>query len=78
MRERSSTPLKASARFFARIAAESGIRRFHAHLLRHTWATNWMKHPGADLLTLMRQGGWKRLQMVEAKIVSFSGAAKVI
>jgi integrase len=38
---------------------------FHAHLLRHTWATNWMKQPGADLLTLMRQGGWKRLQMVE-------------
>jgi len=50
---------------FARIADESGIRRFHAHLLRHTWATNWMKQPGGDLLTLMRQGGWKRLQMVE-------------
>jgi integrase len=50
---------------FARIADDSGIRRFHAHLLRHTWATNWMKQPGADLLTLMRQGGWKRLQMVE-------------
>jgi len=50
---------------FARIADDSGIRRFHAHLLRHTWATNWMKPPGADLLALMRQGGWKRLQMVE-------------
>jgi site-specific recombinase XerD len=50
---------------FARIADDSGIRRFHAHLLRHTWATNWMKQPGGDLLTLMRQGGWKRLQMVE-------------
>ena len=34
-------------------------------MLRHTWATNWMKQPGGDLLTLMRQGGWKRLQMVE-------------
>ena len=51
--------------FAARIADDSGVRRFHAHLLRHTWATNWMKPPGADLLTLMRQGGWKRLQMVE-------------
>jgi integrase len=50
---------------FARIADDSGIRRFHAHLLRHTWATNWMKPPGADLLALMRQGGWKRFQMVE-------------
>jgi hypothetical protein len=37
-----------------------------------------MKDPGADLLTLMRQGGWKRLQMVEANIVSFSHAAKVV
>ena len=27
---------------FARIADDSGIRRFHAHLLRHTWATSWM------------------------------------
>jgi hypothetical protein len=24
-----------------------------------------MKQPGADLLILMRQGGWKRLPMVE-------------
>jgi len=24
-----------------------------------------MKPPGADLLALMRQGGWKRFQMVE-------------
>ncbi|TMG42109.1 MAG: phage integrase family protein [Chloroflexi bacterium] len=48
-----------------RIRKRSGVRRFHAHLLRHTWATNWMKGPGADLLSLQRQGGWERLEMVE-------------
>jgi integrase-like protein len=52
-------------KLFSRIATKSGVRRFHAHLLRHTWATNWMKQPGADLLSLQRQGGWKRLEMVE-------------
>ena len=52
-------------KLFSRIAKRSGVRRFHAHLLRHTWATNWMKQPGADLLSLQRQGGWKRLEMVE-------------
>jgi site-specific recombinase XerD len=52
-------------KLYDRIAKRSGVRRFHAHLLRHTWATNWMKQPGADLLSLQRQGGWKRLEMVE-------------
>ncbi len=37
----------------------------HAHLLRHTWAANWMKQTGADLLSLQRQGGWKRSDMIE-------------
>ena len=41
-------------KLFSRIAKKSGVRRFHAHLLRHTWATNWMKQPGADLLSLQR------------------------
>ena len=53
------------SKLFGRIARRSGVRRFHAHLLRHTWATNWMKQPGADVLSLQRQGGWKRLEMVE-------------
>jgi site-specific recombinase XerD len=52
-------------KLFARISKKSSVRRFHAHLLRHTWATNWMKGPGADLLSLQRQGGWERLEMVE-------------
>ncbi|TMG42245.1 MAG: hypothetical protein E6H91_17165, partial [Chloroflexi bacterium] len=32
-------------KLFARIRKKSSVRRFHAHLLRHTWATNWMKGP---------------------------------
>lgn len=48
-----------------RIATKSGVKRFHAHLCRHTWATNWMKEEGADLLQLKRQGGWTNMKMVE-------------
>ena len=48
-------------KLFARIRKKSSVRRFHAHLLRHTWGTNWMKGPGADLLSLQRQGGWERI-----------------
>lgn len=50
---------------FQRIRARSGVRVFCAHVLRHTWATNFMRQPGADLLQLERQGGWARWEMVE-------------
>lgn len=49
---------------FARVSARSGVP-FSAHVLRHTWATNFMRQPGADLLQLKRQGGWKRWEQVE-------------
>lgn len=48
----------------AKVARESGVRRLHAHLFRHTWATNFMRS-GGDLLTLKRLGGWKKMLMVE-------------
>jgi integrase len=53
------------AKLFARLRERSGIRTFSAHVLRHTWATNFMKAPGANLLELKRQGGWERWEMVE-------------
>lgn len=34
-------------------------------LMRHTWATNFMRVPGASLLELERQGGWQRWEQVE-------------
>lgn len=53
------------AMLFARLRERSGIRTFSAHILRHTWATNFMSVPGANLLELKRQGGWERWEMVE-------------
>jgi integrase len=53
------------AKLFARLRERSGIRTSSAHILRHTWATNFMSVPGANLLELKRQGGWGRWEMVE-------------
>lgn len=50
---------------FQRIRRVSSVKRFTAHSLRHTWATNFMRQEGADLLQLKRQGGWSRWEMVE-------------
>jgi hypothetical protein len=33
--------------------------------MRQTWATNFMRVPGASLLELKRQGGWQRREQVE-------------
>lgn len=53
------------AKVFTRLKRRSGVRGFSAHVLRHTWATNFMKAEGANLLELKRQGGWERWEMVE-------------
>ena len=50
---------------FQRIRVRAGVVTFNAHVLRHTWATNFMRQPGADLLQLKRLGGWTRWEMVE-------------
>jgi integrase len=50
---------------FQRIRERSGIAHFSAHILRHTWATNYLKQPGANLLELKRQGGWSTWEQVE-------------
>jgi integrase len=46
---------------FRRLAKASGVRRFHAHLTRHTWATRFE----GDMLELKRQGGWSDWKQVE-------------
>lgn len=53
------------AKVFQRIRTRSAVRRFSAHILRHTWATNYMRQPGANLLELKRQGGWSTWEQVE-------------
>jgi integrase len=52
-------------KIFQRVAERSALRGFSAHILRHTWATNFMRAPHASLLELKRQGGWERWEMVE-------------
>jgi site-specific recombinase XerD len=53
------------AKVFQRIRGRSGVRQFSAHILRHSWATNYMRQPGANLLELKRQGGWSSWEQVE-------------
>jgi integrase len=53
------------AKLFARLRRDAGLTTFSAHLLRHTWATSFMRADGASLLELKRQGGWQRWEMVE-------------
>jgi hypothetical protein len=49
---------------FTKIKERSGIVDFSAHLLRHTWATNFRRAGSGDIFDLQEQGGWKRLEMV--------------
>lgn len=46
-----------------RAAVISGVKRLHAHLLRHTFATHYLLN-GGDLLTLQRLLGHSTLEMV--------------
>jgi site-specific recombinase XerD len=55
--------LNAARRVLRRAAAQSGIKRLHAHLLRHTFATHYLLN-GGDLLTLQRLLGHSTLEMV--------------
>ncbi len=50
---------------FSRVGKQSGVAPFSAHVLRHTWATAFMRAQNASLLELKRQGGWSRWDMVE-------------
>ncbi len=48
---------------FRRIAARSGVERLHAHLCRHTFATNYLIN-GGDVFTLQQILGHTTLEMV--------------
>lgn len=50
---------------FQRIKARSGVAALSAHILRHTWATNYMRSQNASVLDLKRQGGWERWEMLD-------------
>ncbi|MBA3430826.1 MAG: site-specific integrase [Actinobacteria bacterium] len=61
----SAYTLDGFSKLFRRIQSASGMPVFSAHLMRHTWATNFMRLPGASLLELKREGGWQRWEQVE-------------
>lgn len=52
------------AKVFQRIGKRAGVPRFSAHILRHTWASNF-KRNGGDSFDLKRLGGWDEWEMVE-------------
>ncbi len=52
-------------KLFQWLRKASGVHTFSAHLMRHTWATNFMRADGASLLELKRYGGWDRWEMVD-------------
>ncbi len=48
---------------FARLAQRSGLKRLHAHLCRHTFATRFLIN-GGDVFTLQQILGHSTLEMV--------------
>ena len=48
---------------FARLASRSGVKRLHAHLCRHTFATKFLIN-GGDVFTLQQILGHSTLEMV--------------
>ena len=54
------------ALLMGRLKKESGIQRLHAHLLRHTFATNFLVHGIGDVYELSRILGHSELKITES------------
>jgi len=52
-------------KLFERLRIRSGIPDLSAHMLRHTWATNFHRSRSGSRLDLMAEGGWTTGRMVE-------------
>jgi len=61
---------------FKRIAQKSGVKRFHAHLCRHTFATNYLIN-GGDVFSLQQILGHTSLEMVRRYVTLASAQVMV-
>jgi site-specific recombinase XerD len=52
-------------KLFERLKVRTGIRDLSAHMLRHTWATNFHRSGSGSRFDLMVEGGWTTGRMVE-------------
>lgn len=65
--DRHGRPLTGNAvrKMFERLKVKTGIRDLCAHMLRHTWATNFHRSRSGSRFDLMVEGGWTTGRMVE-------------
>lgn len=61
---------------FARLAQKSGVRRLHAHLCRHTFATSYLTN-GGDVFSLQQILGHSSLEMVRRYVSLASDQVRV-
>jgi len=61
---------------FARLAKKSGVTRLHAHLCRHTFATNYLTN-GGDVFSLQQTLGHSSLEMVRRYVTLASDQVMV-
>ena len=52
-------------KLFERLKARTGIRDLCAHMLRHTWATNFHRSGSGSKFDMQVEGGWTTGRMVE-------------
>lgn len=71
-------PMSANAAqlVFSRLAHKSGVKRFHAHLCRHTFATNYLIN-GGDVFSLQQILGHTSLEMVRRYVTLASAQVSV-
>jgi integrase len=50
---------------FDRLKVSTGIDDLCAHMLRHTWATNYHRSASGSRFDLQAEGGWRTGRMVE-------------
>ena len=68
--------INAAHLIFTRLSKKSGVKRFHAHLCRHTFATNYLIN-GGDVFSLQQILGHASLEMVRRYVTLASAQVRV-